>query len=60
MNIRLVMKVQFWFCFDRFGGKKSLEIMDSGKSIFPLGYGVKIKLKGLGSREKRSNVFRER
>ena len=28
-------------------------MMDSGKSICPLGYGVKIKLTGLGSREKK-------
>ena len=54
------MKVQLWFGFVGFGGKKSLERMDSGKYICPLGYGVKIKLKGLGSREKRSNVLIER
>ena len=54
------MKVQLWFGFVGFGGKKSLERMDSGKSICPLGYGVKIKLTRLGSREKRLNVFRAR
>ena len=54
------MKVKFWFGFVGFGGKKSLQRMDSGKSIFPLGYGVKINLTGLGSKAKKSNVFRAR
>ena len=40
MNIRLVMKVQFWFGFVGFGGKTSLGGINRGKSTCPLGYGV--------------------
>ena len=50
--------VLFWFW--QIWCEKTLERMGNGKYICTLGYGVKIKRKRLGSRVKRSNVFRAR